>query len=86
MLFRSQKLGFLSRILEFDLDDDFVDAQNEILAAIGQEEISELASTHLLMDDMIIVVVGDKAVILPQLEELGYEIIELDASGDEVPG
>jgi len=82
----TQKLGFLSRILEFDLDDDFVDAQKEILAAIGQEEISELASTHLLMDDMIIVVVGDKAVILPQLEELGYEIIELDASGDEVPG
>jgi zinc protease len=80
----TQKLGFLSRILEFDLDDDFVDAQNEILAAIGQEEISELASTHLLMDDMIIVVVGDKAVILPQLEELGYEIIELDASGDQV--
>ena len=63
----TQKLGFLSRILEFDLDDDFVDAQKEILAAIGQEEISELASTHLLMDDMIIVVVGDKAVILPQL-------------------
>jgi len=81
----TQKLGFLSRILEFDLDDDFVDTQNEILAAIGQEEISELASTHLVMDDMIIVVVGDKSVILPQLEDLGYEIVELDAGGDEVP-
>ena len=81
----TQKLGFLSRILEFDLDDDFVDAQNEILAAIGQEEIGELASTHLVMEDMIIVVVGDKAVILPQLEELGYEIVELDASGNQVP-
>jgi len=80
----TQKLVFLSRILEFDLDDDFVDTQNDILAAIGQEEISNLAARHLVMDDMIIVVVGDKEVILPQLEELGYEIIELDASGNEV--
>ena len=36
------------------------------------------------MDDMIIVVVGDKQVILPELEELGYDIIELDEAGDEV--
>jgi zinc protease len=34
------------------------------------------------MDDMIIVVVGDKATILPELRELGYEIVELDAEGN----
>ena len=79
-----QKLAFLSKILEFDLDDDFVEVQNEILAAIGQEELNQLASKHLTMDDMIIVVVGDKQAILPQLEELGYEIIELDATGNKV--
>lgn len=77
-----QKLVFLSRILEFDLDDDFVDVQKEILAAIGQEEINQLAAEHLDMDEMIIVVVGDKAQILPQLEGLGYEIVELDETGD----
>ena len=82
----SQKLGFLSRILEFDLDDDFVDEQNRILSGIGDAELSQLAAKHLSMDDMIIVVVGDKAVIMPQLEELGYEIIELDASGARVDG
>ncbi len=82
----SQKLGFLSRILEFDLDDDFVDVQSRILAAIGEEELNALAAKHLSMDDMIIVVVGDKAVILPQLEELGYEIVELDATGREIAG
>jgi len=81
----TQKLLFLSNILEFDLDDDFVDVQSEILAAIGQEELSLLASEHLTMDNMIIVVVGDKAVILPQLEDLGYEIIELDSAGNAIP-
>jgi zinc protease len=79
-----QKLGFLSQILVYDLDDDFVDKQNEILDAIGLEELNQLASKHLTMDDMIIVVVGDKQVILSQLEELGYEIVELDATGKKI--
>jgi len=73
-----QKLGFLSNILVYDLEDDFVDVQNEILAGIGQGELNQLASEHLVMEEMIIVVVGDKQVILPDLEELGYEIVELD--------
>jgi len=78
----SQKLRFLSQILDYDLDEDFVTRQNEILAAIGQEELNELASKHLTMDEMIIVVVGDKGTILPDLEDLGYEIVELDAQGN----
>ena len=36
------------------------------------------------MDDMIIVVVGDKQTVLPSLEELGYEIVELDESGNPI--
>ena len=82
--YRDVHTGFLSQILIYDLADDFVDEQKEILAAIGREELSQLATEQLTMDDMIIVVVGDKQVILPELEELGYEIIELDEAGDEV--
>jgi zinc protease len=80
----AQKLGFLSQILVYDLDDDFVDKQNEILDAIGLEELSQVAAEQLFMDDMIIVVVGDKQTILPSLEELGYEIVELDEAGNEI--
>jgi zinc protease len=80
----AQKLGFLSQILVYDLDDDFVDKQNEILDAIGLEELSQVAAEQLSMDDMIIVVVGDKQTILPSLEELGYEIVELDEAGNEI--
>ena len=79
-----QKLGFLSQILDYDLDDDFVDKQKEILAAIGMEELSQLAEEQLSMDDMIIVVVGDKKTILPDLQDLGYEIVELDESGNPI--
>ena len=77
-----QKLGFLAQILVYDLDEGFVDEQNEILASIGKEELDALAAEHLAMEDMIIVVVGDKATILPDLEGLGYEIVELDENGN----
>lgn len=79
-----QKLGFLSQILVYDLDDDFVDKQKEILAAIGKQELGQLAAEQLSMDDMIIVVVGDKQTILPSLEDLGYEIVELDEAGNAI--
>lgn len=78
----AQKLNFLGRILEYDLDPSFVDDQNAILAAIGKDEINALASKLLKLDDMVIVVVGDKKVILPDLQELGYEIVEMDADGN----
>jgi zinc protease len=78
----AQKLVFLSRIVTYDLDDDFVEKQNEILAGIAQKDLSLLAEKHLNMDEMLIVVVGDKETILPGLQELGYEIIELDANGN----
>lgn len=80
----TQKLVFLSRIVTFDLDESFVEKQNAILAAISQIELNQLASKHLAMDDMLILVVGDRETILPSLEELGYEIIELDTNGDPI--
>lgn len=78
----AQKLVFLSRIVTFDLDDDFVEKQKDILAGIAQNDLSQLAAKHLNMDEMLIVVVGDKKTILPNLEQLGYEIIELNSNGD----
>ena len=79
-----QKIGFISRMLRYDLDPSFVDEQAEILAGIDSDEIDRVASEYLTLDDMIIVVVGDKATILPDLESLGYEIVEIDAAGDDL--
>ena len=79
-----QKLGFLSEILVYDLEPSFVDEQNQILASIDQKEIDALAATLLDMEEMIIVVVGDKASLLPDLKQLGYEIVELDSNGNRI--
>ena len=79
-----QKLGFLGRIMTYDLDADYVDEQNDILQSIELEQLNELAQQHLVLDDMIIVVVGDKKSVMPGLEKLGYDIIELDAEANRL--
>jgi len=78
----AQKVRFLGQIMTYDLPDDFVDQQNAILTNISREELNALAAKYLKLDDMIMVVVGDKAKILSGLEALGHPIVELDADGN----
>lgn len=82
----SQKAGFVKRILDYDLQKDYTDKQNEILKAITKEEINALAKKQLQYDKMAILVVGDKSKVLLPLTKLGYEVIELDADGNEIKG
>ena len=78
----SQKINILSQILEYGLPTDFIQTQNEILASVGKDELDGLIREHMALEQAVIVVVGDKATILPDLEELGYEIVELDANAN----
>ena len=77
-----QKLAFLSRIQTYGLADDFVDQQNAILRSITADELNAIAAKHLTMDDMVIVVVGDRSAIEKDLQALGHEIVHLDAGGN----
>jgi zinc protease len=77
----AQKAAFLSRIQEYGLKPTFVDEQNKILSTITPAEINSLASKYLNPDNMVILVVGDRARIYPGLQKLGYPIVELDADG-----
>ncbi len=79
------KLGFLSRIITYRLPDGFTDTQKAILEGITKEEIDGLAAKHLNLDEMIMVVMGDKAEIEDELKDLGYPIVELDTDGIPVP-
>jgi zinc protease len=78
-----QKAGFLGRILDYNLPSDFVDQQNKIIASIDAKEINSLAKKWLKTDNMNIVLAGDKDLIGPKLEKLGYTIVELDADGNK---
>mgnify|MGYP003340311003 CR=1 FL=1 len=77
-----QKSGFVSRLLEYNLEGNYVATQNNMLKSINKIEIDQLAKKWLQTDNMNILLVGDKAKILPGLQKFGYEIIELDADGN----
>jgi zinc protease len=76
-----QKAGFIRRIQDYDLPADYVDQQNSILAGITKEEINQRSSKWLNPEKMNILLVGDKEKILPSLQKLPYEIVELDVNG-----
>lgn len=80
----SQKASFLGRIVHYDLDKTFVDEQTKIINTITKEEINALADEKLQVGNMNIVVVGDKASNIDALNELGYEIVELNEKGDVI--
>lgn len=80
-----QKASFLGRIVHYNLDKSYVDEQAKIINSITKEEINYLADKYLQIENMNILVVGDKASNIEKLNKLGYEIIELDAKGELVP-
>ena len=77
-----QKTGFLNKILRFGLDKDFTDKQSEILQNLTVEEVNELAAKHIDVDNINIIVVGDKENIYEGLSRLPYEIEVVNLSVD----
>ena len=78
----NQKASFLGNIVHYDLDKKYVDKQMKIIKTISKDEINVLADRNLPIDKMKIVVVGDKASNIEKLNELGYEIVELNEKGE----
>jgi zinc protease len=79
-----QKAFFLANILNNKLPKNYTEKQNKMMQAITANDINALAKKYVKVDKMNIVVVGDKKTILPGLQKLGYEIVELDATGSPI--
>lgn len=79
-----QKAAFISRILMYHLPANFVEQQTKVLNNISTSEISTLSKKYFDLNRMNILLVGDKEKIMPGIQNLGYEIIELDANGNIV--
>ncbi len=79
-----QKLFFIKRVLEYNLPKDYVATQGKILNGIKNEEINALAKKNLPYNNMVVVVVGDKATNLEKVKKLGFEVIEIDTNGKPI--
>jgi zinc protease len=69
-----QKLGFVGRILRYDLPSDYTQKQETILNGMTVGSINGLAKKSLQPNNMVIVVVGHSYAIKPGLERLGYKV------------
>ena len=65
-----QKLGFLNRILTYDLDKTYIDKQASILNSITKDDIDAIAKAKITPDKMSIVIVGNKYLIKKKLKNL----------------
>lgn len=80
-----QKAGFLSRIQEYNLPTDYPSKQNKMLKKMTVADVNKVVKDQLpTVNDMVIVLVGDKATVMPGLQKMGYEIVELDNEGNPV--
>ncbi|MCG9910549.1 MAG: insulinase family protein [Flavobacteriales bacterium] len=75
-----QKSGFLKLIMDNGYDKDLSAKRNKIAAKMSLTEANELARKLLNTDEMVIVVVGDKAKLADKMKALGYEFKELPAN------
>ena len=57
---------------------------SEIIKSITKSEINDLVSKNLPYHKMVILIVGDKASNYEKLAKLGYELVELDLSGNKI--
>ena len=81
-----QKAAFIHRILDYNLPANYTQKQAEILKSMTAEQLHTLAQKYLHPDKINILLVGDKAKILPGIQKLGYEVVELDVDGNKVDG
>lgn len=67
-----QKAQFLSQIERFNLPQNYVAEQTEVLNSLTEAEIDALAKQIIDIDKMVIVVVGDEELIAKGLKDLGW--------------
>jgi len=79
-----QKANFIRNILTYNLPANFTATQQKIMKSMTKKEIDAMAKKWINPDKMNMLLVGDKAKILPGLQKLGYPIVELDADGKPV--
>ena len=79
-----QKAGFIKRILDYNLPKDFVAQQQAIIKNITKEELNAVVKKNLPYNNMVIVVMGNRAKHFDKLKALGYDVIDLDTDGNQL--
>lgn len=77
----AQILSQLRFVTDHNLPADYQIRQNSLLLSYQKQELQKMGSIHFNPDRMIIVVSGDRDVVLPGLKRLGYRVAEWSPQG-----
>jgi zinc protease len=83
-----QVAGQLSNLVVYGLPDSYFNEYIQRVNAVTLEDVNRVANRYLTPDRMAIVIVGDRGVIEPKLQEIdvwGRTITHLDTDGNPVP-
>jgi zinc protease len=81
----SQVLSSFADVYVFDLGMDYFQRFPQQVGAVTIEAVQNVAKRHLIPDRMVVVAVGDRAKIEPQIKEQGLSSVELrDSDGNVV--
>ncbi|WP_435577475.1 M16 family metallopeptidase [Gilvibacter sp.] len=78
------KLGILQSISKYGLSKDFVDQEQKLLMDMSLEDFKAVIGDYIQEQEMIYVVVGDKATQYAEVQKLGLDVVELDIFGNPV--
>ena len=81
----SQVLDQLTRIVSFDLPDDYYRTFIASVEAVSLADVQRVAHDLLTTEDLTLVVVGDLAVVETGLRELGLPVRLVDHDGNGLP-
>lgn len=75
-----QKSRLIANILNYSLDDDYIEQRNTLLSEVERSELNRIASKWFAPEKYQIIVVGDAKSLMPQLEKLDIPVVELEIS------
>jgi len=79
------KLGILRNISRYGRSSKYLEEDQDELLEMGLDEYKNMISTYLDENQMIYLVVGDKATQWSEVSKLGREMVELDVYGNVIP-
>ena len=79
------KLRILADISKYGLPLNYMEKDQEELIGMTLADFKSIINEHVREEDMIYVVVGDKATQFDEVKKLGKNVIELDINGNVLP-
>ncbi len=80
----SAKLNILKDISKYDKSLTYIEEEQQVLQDMDLSDFKEMIDKYIPEEEMVYIVVGDKATQFSEVQKLGKPIVELDIYGNEV--